>query len=349
MINSHARVAFVGTGIMGAPIAGHLMDAGYDLTVYNRTRDKAQGLLDRGAHWAASPAEAADGADVVFTMVGTPTDVEDVYLASDGILRAAKRGAWLIDLTTSSPELARDIYASAEVEDKHAFDCPVTGGQEGAQAGTLTLFVGAAEKDVAPVLPLLKAFSSKAYYFGEAGKGQAAKLCNQVSLAAAMLGYAEAMTLAETEGLDVAQVLEAVGSGMGGSVAMSRLAPKSLAGDYKPGFLSEHLRKDLRIAMAAAEDHDAALPATELAENLYDLLCQVGGSKMGTQAITLLYGKAEEGAAAGLDWSKAQVGEDEDGTDAAASAAGPRDQYRVPGSFGPFSPAAGKAAGPQGA
>ena len=142
------NVAFIGTGIMGERIAGHLMDAGYKLTVHNRTREKAEGLVARGARWADSPAEAAADADVVFTMVGYPTDVEDVYLATDGLIRAAKRGAWLIDLTTSSPQLARDIHDAAEVEDKHAFDCPVTGGEQGAIDGTLTLIIGAAEKDV---------------------------------------------------------------------------------------------------------------------------------------------------------------------------------------------------------
>jgi len=192
-ITRNSKVAFVGTGIMGAPIAGHIMDAGYDVTVYNRTRSKAEDLLARGAHWADSPAKAAKDADVVFTMVGYPTDVEDVYLAKDGLIRAARRGAYLIDLTTSSPQLARDIHDAAEVEDKHAFDCPVTGGDAGAIAGTLTLIVGATEEDAAPVLPILQTFSDKVFYMGGAGKGQTAKLCNQVSLASCMVGYADAM------------------------------------------------------------------------------------------------------------------------------------------------------------
>ena len=304
MSTSHnTKVAFIGTGIMGAAIAGHILDAGFDLTVYNRTREKAEGLLARGAHWAESPAAAAEGADVVFTMVGYPTDVEDVYLASDGILRTAKKGAYLIDLTTSSPELARDIYAASESGDIHAFDCPVTGGQAGAEAGTLTLIMGATEKTVAPVLPILQTFGKKFFYFDEPGAGQTAKLCNQVSLASCMVGYADALALAELGHLDGEKVLELMASGTGGSGAATSLAPKSLDGDYKPGFMAEHLRKDIALVVTTAQDGELALPGAETAFALFDTLCQVGGKRMGTQALTLLYAEEGDAAAAGLDWS----------------------------------------------
>ena len=306
------NVAFIGTGIMGARIAGHLMDAGYDLTVYNRTREKAEALLAKGAHWAESPAAAAAHADVVFTMVGYPTDVEDVYLSTDGLIRAAKKGAWLIDLTTSSPQLARDIHDAAEVEDKHAFDCPVTGGEQGAIDGTLTLIIGAAEKDVEPVMPLLECFSSRRFFFDQPGGGQTAKLCNQVSLASCMVGYADALALAEQSGIDAEKVLEVMASGTGGSGASKTLAPKSLAGDYKPGFLAEHLCKDIALALQRSEDLDITLPGAETAFTLFDMLCQIGGSRMGTQALTLLYQEEGTCAAAGLDWSLLEQG-DEDG------------------------------------
>ena len=199
------NVAVIGTGIMGAPIAAHLLDAGFDVTVHNRTREKAEVLLARGAHWADTPAEAAAQADVVLTMVGYPTDVEDVYLSTEGLIRSAKKGTWLIDLTTSSPQLARDIHDAAEVEDKHAFDCPVTGGEQGAIDGTLTLIIGATEDQVAPVLPVLEAFSARRFYFDQPGGGQAAKLCNQVSLASCMVGYADARALARPCGLETAR------------------------------------------------------------------------------------------------------------------------------------------------
>lgn len=298
----NCRVAFIGTGIMGAPIAGHLLDAGYALTVYNRTPEKAQSLLARGATWAESPAQAAAGADVIFTMVGYPSDVEDVYLASDGLIRAAKRGAWLIDLTTSSPQLARDIHDAAEVEDKHAFDCPVTGGQKGAIDATLTLIAGISQKDAAPVVDLLRSFSSTIYWFDQPGAGQLAKLCNQVSLASCLAGAAEMLALAEQAGISTETVAQMVGAGMGGSAQLARVMPAALEGDYEPGFMAEHLRKDLTLALAAAEDMQLTLPSTETVLNLVDMLCQVGGARKGTQALALLYADEATSTAAGLDW-----------------------------------------------
>ncbi len=298
------KVAFIGTGIMGAAIAGHLMDAGYDLTVYNRTRQKAECLLARGAHWAATVQEAAKDADVVFTMLGYPTDVEEVYLSTSGLLSATRKGAWLVDLTTSSPQLARDIHGVAEVSDKHAVDCPVTGGEEGAVAGTLTLMLGCSEKEASPLEPLLRTFGARLFYFDEAGAGQVAKLCNQVSLASCMVGYAEALALAEQAGLDLNRVRELVLSGTGTSGAMQKLAPLSMEGDFKPRFRSQHLLKDLALALAEADELDLNLPGTTNARNLFDLLCQVGGADLGTQAVSLLYEDESTCAAAGLDWSK---------------------------------------------
>lgn len=298
------KVAFVGTGIMGAAIAAHLMDAGYDLTVYNRTKEKAQPLLDRGAKWAGSPKEAAEHADVVFTMVGYPKDVEEIYLASDGLLAATQKGAWMVDLTTSSPQLARDIHGYAEVSDKHAVDCPVTGGEEGALAGTLTLMLGCTQKEAEPLVPLLKTFSSKMLFFDEAGSGQVAKLCNQISLASCMVGYAEALALAKQTGLDQSKVRELVLDGTGASAAMERLAPLSLDGDFAPRFKSEHLLKDLSLATFEADELDLNLPGTTTARNLFDLLCQVGGGALGSQGVSLLYEDEATCTAAGLDWSK---------------------------------------------
>ena len=315
------KVAFIGTGIMGAPIAGHILDAGYALTVNNRTKSKAEGLLAKGAHWADTPAQAAANADVIFTMLGYPADVEDVYLSTDGLVRAAKKGAYLVDLTTSSAQLAKDIHDACEVEDKHAFDCPVTGGDTGAKAGTLTLIVGAKESYAAPVLPILQTFSDKIYYMGGAGKGQTAKLCNQVSLAACMVGYADALALAQESGLDPDQVLDVLSGGMADSAALERLAPKSVVGDFAPGFLSEHMRKDIALALRQAEDVDVTLPGADTAFNLYDVLCQIGGSKLGTQALTLLYADEATGTAAGLDWSLLDADPYADASAAASQAA----------------------------
>lgn len=326
------NIAFIGTGIMGAPIARHILDAGYKLTVYNRTKKKAAELIAQGATWADSAAEAAKGADVVFTMLGYPNDVEDVYLATDGLIRVTKKGAWMIDLTTSSSQLAHDIYEAAEIEDKHAFDCPVTGGEAGAIAGTLTLMVGSTKETVKPVLPLLECFSSNIYYFDKAGAGQTAKLCNQVSLAGCMVGYAEALALAKQSGLDEHQVIDFISHGMGGSVAMKQLAPKSADGDYRPGFLSEHFRKDLGLALEQAEDLDLTLPGSENAFRMYDTLCQVGGSKLGTQAISLLYEDEDTTKAAGLDWSlldKDEYAESDSSDDAQGTGQASEDSSKV--------------------
>lgn len=303
MTTKTLKVAFIGTGIMGAPIAGHILDAGYPLTVFNRTKSKADSLVAKGATWADSPAEAARDADVVFTMVGFPTDVEEIYLAGDGLLARAKEGAYLIDLTTSAPELARDIAGAAEVSGKHAFDCPVTGGEGGAIAGTLTAIVGGTECDIEPVREVLETFTSKIFCFGGAGKGQAAKLANQVALASSMVGMADALSFAQQNDLDVAEVREMICSGTGSTGAMNVLAPKALDGDYKPGFLVEHFLKDLGLALAVAEEKELALPGADTAFTLYDMLEAIGGGRMGTQAITLLYQEEAEAVAAGLDWS----------------------------------------------
>lgn len=312
MADKKLSVAFIGTGIMGAPIAGHILDAGYPLTVYNRTPDKAAGLISRGALWAETASEAAKDADVVFTMLGFPTDVEDIYLAGDGLLQTAKEGAYLIDLTTSSPQLARDIAEAAETMGKHAFDCPVTGGEAGAVNGTLTLIVGATEHDIEPVREILETFSSKIFCFGGPGKGQSAKLSNQVALASSMVGMADALSFAEQSGLDLDLVRQVILGGTGSSGAMDQLAPKSLVGDWRPGFMVKHFLKDLGLALQDAEEKEIALPGADTAFTLYDMLEAIGGGDLGTQAITLLYQEESEAVAAGLDWSKYTAAHEED-------------------------------------
>ena len=314
MAERKEKIAFIGTGIMGAPIAGHILDTGYPLTVYNRTKSKADDLVARGAVWAASPAEAVRDADVVFTMVGFPEEVEELYLAGDGLLTASKPGAVLIDLTTSAPSLARDIAGAAQVSDRMAFDCPVTGGEAGACAGTLTAIVGATERDIEPVRAILETFTSRICCFGGAGKGQAAKLANQVALASSMVGMADALSFAQQEGLDLADVRSMIMSGTGASGAMETLAPKALDGDWKPGFMVQHFVKDLSLALQEAEEREIALPGADTAFSLYDMLDVIGGGRLGTQAITLLYQEEAEAVAAGLDWSRVTE-EHDDGCD----------------------------------
>lgn len=297
------HIACIGTGIMGAPIARHLLDAGFRVSVYNRTKSKAEALIQAGARWCDTVGEAVADADFVLTMLGLPSDVEEVYLSHNGILQSVKRGTWLCDCTTSSPELARDIAAAAAEKACFAFDCPVTGGEEGARSAQLTLLIGAQEKDVAQVLPVLKTFSATRYFFGGAGKGQVAKLCNQLSLASCMVGYCDALALARESGLDPSYVFDMISHGMGASRALAELAPKSIDGDYKPGFKALHLRKDLKLALDQARELGLSLPGADGAYNLYDLLCEIGGKDLGTQALSLLYESEAAGVAAGLDWS----------------------------------------------
>ncbi len=307
-----ARIGFVGTGIMGCPMAGHLIDAGYQLAVYNRTASKAQPLVARGARLATSPADAAKDADVVITMVGYPTDVEDVYLGGDGIIAAAKKGAYLIDMTTSSPELAREIHDSAEVEGLHAFDAPVTGGEGGAKAATLTIFCGTDEQTLAPVRPVLEAMGKLILTFDRAGQGQMAKLANQVALAGPMLGLVEGLSFAKEGGLDLEKTLSALLTGTAASEAMRSYGPKVLVGDYKPGFQVRHYVKDLNLALTTAEDEELTLPNVENAVQLYSMLAEIGGDRMGTQALSLVYSDEQTCADAGLDWGRLNLDEDEE-------------------------------------
>lgn len=300
------HLGFVGTGLMGAPIVGHLLDAGYTVTVHNRTKEHARSVLDAGATWSDTPAGVCDGADAVFTMVGYPTDVEEVYLGPNGLLGAARPGTYLVDLTTSSPELAREIHEAAESMDLHAFDCPVTGGESGAKAGTLTLIAGSTEADAAPVVDALKAFGSKIYWFGKAGAGQQAKLCNQLSLAGSMIGMAEAIAFARQSGLDVAEMVEMVSGGMGASRALSTFAPQIAEGDWRPGFKVQHLAKDIALALEAADEDGLSLPGAETALMLYDTLARIGGANLGTQVLEVLYEEEADAVAAGLDWSLVQ-------------------------------------------
>lgn len=309
------RIGFVGCGIMGAPIARHLLEAGFAVTVCTRTAKKAQALVDAGAAWADTPAKACEGAQAVFTMVGMPEDVEDVYLGADGLLAAAEPGTFLVDLTTSRPELAREISEAASAMDVTAFDCPVTGGQDGAEAGTLTLIAGATEEQAAPLLGALEAFSSRIFWFGRAGAGQAAKLCNQISLAGAMLGACEAVAFARAQGLPVGEVCEMVGTGMGATKALATFAGKIEEGDWRPGFKVRHMVKDLGLAVEAADDKELALPGTDTVRALYRALAEMGGVDLGTQALEVLYEEEADAVAAGLDWSQAAA---DDGDEACA-------------------------------
>ncbi len=321
-MTARRKIAFIGTGTMGCAMAGHLIDTGHDLTVFNRTPEKCAPLVERGATLAPDVTSAVAGADVVITIVGTPADVEDLYLRRGGILEASAPGAYLIDMTTSSPQLARDISEVAETSGKHAFDAPVTGGPQGAIDATLTVFCGTDEANLAGVRDVLECMAARVIPFGAAGKGQMAKLANQTALAGAMVGFAEAIALAEQGGLDVAQTLDALKGGMGDSKAMATFGPKVLAGDYAPGFMVDHYLKDLNLIEEAAEGMELTLPGIDTARDLYSVLASIGAGRLGTQTIALMYADEATCASYGLDWSRLNPEDEGQGEDLAASGQG---------------------------
>lgn len=295
-----SRIGFVGTGVMGQAMAGHLMDAGFELTVHNRTRAKAEPLLARGARWAETPGEAAMGADAVITMVGFPADVEATYLGPGGIVERAEPGALLIDMTTSSPGLAERVAAAARSRGLQALDAPVSGGDVGARNATLTIMVGGEAEAFARAEPLFSAMGRTMAHHGGPGAGQHCKMANQIAIAATMLGMAECLAYAVGAGLDRARVIETLSGGSAQTWTLANYGPRVLAGDFAPGFFVKHFVKDLRIAISSAEAMGLELPGLALAKRLYEALEDSGGSELGTQALWLLYGGSDERAEAGV-------------------------------------------------
>lgn len=308
----NTTIAFIGTGVMGKSMAGHLVKAGYDVTVFNRSKERALPLLDAGCSWAETVAAAVYDADVVITMVGYPTDVEDIYLSKDGILESAKDGAYLIDMTTSSPRLARDIFAVAETSSLHAIDAPVSGGDLGAKNATLTIMVGGEEGDFEAVLPILKVMGKEIIHQGGAGAGQHTKMANQIAIAGSMLAVVECISYAKAAGLDPEKVLRSVGAGSASSWSILNLGPRILAEDFAPGFYVKHFIKDMGIALEEADEMEISLPGLETAKQLYDMLSAVGGAELGTQALWLLYADEDACAKHGLDWSLLELDDEDD-------------------------------------
>lgn len=280
------RVAFVGTGVMGASMAGHLLRAGHEVVVHTRTRAKAEPLLVAGARWADSPAAAVAGADAALSMVGYPADVEQVWR---GFLSTAPRGCLLIDLTTSSPALARRLAADAAARGLRPLDAPVSGGDRGAREATLTVMTGGSEEDHAAALPVLSLMGRTVERLGGPGAGQLCKLANQIAVASGMVAMTETLAFARAVGLDLAVVHRAVSGGAAGSWPMTNLAPRVLRGDFAPGFYAKHLVKDLGLALETARECGVELPGLELAARLYDRVLAAGDGDLGTQALARRY------------------------------------------------------------
>lgn len=281
------RIGWIGTGVMGAPMAGHLLEAGHELEVFNRTRDKARALLDRGARWCDSPAQVAAQADVVFTMLGYPEDVRETVLGQRGLLEAMRPGSLLVDMTTSLPTLAAEIAAMATEHGLAALDAPVSGGDVGARNATLVIMVGGEPQAFERALPLLSVLGGTVTLHGGAGSGQHTKMMNQIAIASGMIGVCEALLYAHRSGLDVEQALETIKAGAAGSWSLSNYGPRLLRGDLAPGFKIDHFLKDLGIALSEARRMNLALPGTALAEQLYLAARSQGLGENGTQALAV--------------------------------------------------------------
>lgn len=279
------QIAWIGTGVMGRSMAGHLLDAGHTLKVHNRTKSKAADLLGHGAKWAETPADAAEGAEIACTIVGYPEDVRDVTLGERGVLKSLPAGSLLIDFTTSSPSLARTIAEAAGKRDVASLDAPVSGGDVGARNATLSIMVGGEKKAFDRAVPILNVLGKTIVHQGPAGCGQHTKMVNQILIAAGMVAVCEGLMYARASGLDPKRVLESVGGGAAASWSLSNYYPRMLARDYEPGFYVEHFVKDMRIAMDEAEEFGLYLPGLELARKLYDRLVAEGGGRCGTQAL----------------------------------------------------------------
>jgi 3-hydroxyisobutyrate dehydrogenase len=282
-----SRIGWIGTGVMGSSMCGHLIAKGYSATVFNRTRDRARPLLDRGAKWADSPKEVASNSDIIFAIVGYPQDVRAVFLGSDGALAGAAPGSLLVDMTTSEPSLAREIYEAAKTWGVDSIDAPVSGGDIGAREARLSIMVGGDKGAVDRARPLFECMGKTIVHQGPAGAGQHTKMVNQILIATGMIGVCEALLYGYKAGLNLQTVLESVSGGAAGSWSLSNYAPRMLKGDFQPGFFVDHFIKDMGIALAESKRMNLSLPGLALAEQLYVALKAQGNGRKGTQSLVL--------------------------------------------------------------
>ncbi len=279
------RVGLIGLGIMGAPMARNLLRAGFPLTVWNRTRAKADALATEGAAVAATPRALAERSDVVVTMVTSSPDVEAVLFGKEGAMEAARDGLLVVDMSTISPDVTRSMAGRAKAKGARMLDAPVTGGQLGAVEARLTIMVGGEAADFERAKPIFEALGKTIVHVGPTGAGQVIKLANQVAVAINNLGVSEALVFAAAHGVDVEKARQVIASGAGGSWAMANYAPKILAGDFSPGFMVDLQQKDLRLILDAAFALHLGLPGTALAHELYNALQRDGGGREGNHAL----------------------------------------------------------------
>ncbi len=293
-MSKDAVIGFIGTGVMGSSMAGHILKAGYTLQVYNRSKERAQSLLDDGAQWQDTVAGVASNSDIIITIVGFPHDVEEVYLGADGIIAHAKSGSLLIDMTTSRPNLAKQIADDAAKKDIASVDAPVSGGDLGAREAKLSIMVGGEKAAFERAKPVLDIMGKNIVLQGPAGSGQHTKMCNQIAIAPLMIGVVEAMEYAKQSGLEPFTVLKSIESGAAGSWSLSNIAPRALKEDFAPGFYVKHFIKDMGIALDSAREMNLDLPGLSLAKKLYDKLAELGFENDGTQALFRIYTASEQ-------------------------------------------------------
>lgn len=282
------RIGFIGLGIMGQSMAGHLLAAGHPLNVFNRSKAKTDELVAKGAKWFDDIGDLAANSDIIITMVGYPADVEEVYFGPGKILDRAKN-AYLIDMTTSSPSLAKRIADEAQKRGCHALDAPVSGGDIGARNAKLSIMVGGSQADFGAVLPVLKVMGTNVVLQGGPGSGQHTKMCNQIVIAGTIMGVSEGLGYAKSVGLNPEHVMESIGGGAASGFQLLNLGAKMIAGDFAPGFYAEHFLKDLKIALDEASKIGLELPALSLAQGLYENLVANGCAKNGTQVLYKKY------------------------------------------------------------
>ncbi len=280
-------IGWIGTGLMGLPMAGHLQAAGYPLNVFNRTKEKAQKLLDGGAIWCDSIKNLTQNSDIVFTIIGYPKDVEEVYFGVDGIMAGLKPGQILVDMTTTKPSLAVEIAEKANAKNAFFLDAPVSGGELGAINGKLSVMMGGDEAALETILPIIDYFSANVVYQGKAGSGQHTKMCNQITIAGTMIGVCESLIYGKKAGLDLHTMLSSISKGAAGCWTLDVLAPKVADQDFAPGFMVEHFVKDMGIALEEAAKMQLSLPGLALAKQLYQSVQALGKGREGTQALYL--------------------------------------------------------------
>jgi 3-hydroxyisobutyrate dehydrogenase len=280
-------IGWIGTGVMGNSMLGHILDKGYKSFVHTRTRTKAEGLIEKGAVWCNSPAEIAASSDVIFTMVGFPVDVSEVYLSPGALIDSAKPGSVLVDMTTTSPSLAVEIFEKAAAKNVYALDAPVSGGDVGARNAALSIMAGGNKEVFEAVLPLFNIMGKKVVYQGKAGSGQHTKMCNQIQIAGTMIGMCESLLYGYKAGLDLPTMLSSISGGAAACWSLDNLAPRILRRDFEPGFFVRHFIKDMGIALEEARRMNISLPGLALVQQLYHSVSALGFDSKGTQALML--------------------------------------------------------------